>query len=179
VLLAYTIWTARGLGSFTLPRAIVGIRRVATLIVCLVLLQIFLGGLVAGLNAGLTFNTWPLMDGALVPSGLTIQSPLWRNFFENVTTVQFDHRMVAYLVLAVAILHAIQARGSEHGRFALLLAAAVMMQAALGITTLLLVVPIDVALTHQLGAVVVLWVAVVHLRRVRGMPSVTGTSAAA
>jgi cytochrome c oxidase assembly protein subunit 15 len=178
-ILAYTVWIARGMGAFRLPSAASGIRRVAELIVGLVILQIFLGGLVAGLNAGMTFNTWPLMDGAIVPSGLYIQEPAWRNVFENVATVQFNHRMVAYLLLAVALLHAWQARGSEHGRFALLLAAAVTAQAGLGIVTLLLVVPIDVALTHQLGAVVVLWLAVTHLRQARGPSTATGTSAAA
>jgi cytochrome c oxidase assembly protein subunit 15 len=104
----------------------------------------------------------------VVPSGLFIQQPAWINVFENVATVQFDHRMVGYLLFAVALLHAFQARASEHGRFALLLAGAVTLQAALGIATLLLVVPIDVALTHQLGAVALLWLAVVHLRRARG-----------
>jgi cytochrome c oxidase assembly protein subunit 15 len=179
IILAYTVWIARGMGTFRLPRAAPGICRVAALIVGLVLLQIFLGGLVAGLNAGMTFNTWPLMDGAVVPSGLYIQEPAWRNIFENVATVQFNHRMVAYLLLAVALLHAAQTRGSEHRGFALLLAAAVTLQAALGIATLILVVPIDVALTHQLGAVFVLWLAVTHLRQVRGPSAATGTSAAA
>jgi cytochrome c oxidase assembly protein subunit 15 len=179
IILAYTVWIARGLGIFRLPRAASGIGGVAALIVGLVLLQIFLGGLVAGLNAGMTFNTWPLMDGAIVPSGLYIQEPAWRNIFENVATVQFNHRMVAYLLFAVALLHAVQTRGSEHRHFALLLAAAVTLQAALGIATLLLVVPIDVALTHQLGAVVVLWLAVTHFRQVRGPSAATGTTAAA
>jgi cytochrome c oxidase assembly protein subunit 15 len=179
VILAYTVWVARGMGSLRLPAATPAIRRMAALIVCIVLLQIFLGGLVAGLNAGMTFNTWPLMDGAIVPSGLFIQDPAWRNLFENVATVQFNHRIVAYLLFAVALLHAWQARGSGHGRFALLLAAAVTIQAAIGITTLLLVVPIDVALSHQLGAVVVLWLAVAHLRQARGATLPTGTSAAA
>ncbi len=179
VILAYTVWIARGLGSFRLPRAAPAIRTVAALLVGLVFLQIFLGGLVAGLNAGMTFNTWPLMDGTIVPSGLYIQEPAWRNLFENVATVQFNHRMIAYLLFAVALLHALQARGTGHGRFAALIAAAVTLQAAIGIATLLLVVPLDVALTHQLGAVAVLWLAVAHLRRARGAPTVTGTSAAA
>jgi cytochrome c oxidase assembly protein subunit 15 len=179
VILAYTVWIARGMGAFRRGTEASGIRRVAALVVGLVFLQIFLGGLVAGLNAGMTFNTWPMMDGALVPLGLFIQQPVWINIFENVATVQFNHRMVAYLLFAVALFHAWQARDSEHRRFALLLAGAVTLQAAIGIATLLLVVPIDVALTHQLGAVVVLWLAVTHLRQVRGAPPPTGTSAAA
>jgi cytochrome c oxidase assembly protein subunit 15 len=147
-------------------------RRVASLIIALVLLQIFLGGLVAGLNAGMTFNTWPLMDGVLVPSGLLIQQPAWRNLFENAATVQFDHRMVGYVLFAVALLHALQARGNSHGRTALLLALLVTLQAVIGIATLLLVVPLHLALTHQLGAVIVLWVAVAHRRAMTATPAI-------
>jgi cytochrome c oxidase assembly protein subunit 15 len=139
-------------------------RLVASLIVGLVFLQIFLGGLVAGLNAGMTFNTWPLMDGALVPAGLFVQEPAWRNLFENAATVQFDHRLVGYLLVAATLSHALQARGESHGRGAALLAALVTLQAGIGIATLLAVVPLHLALTHQLGAVVVLWVAVAHRR---------------
>jgi cytochrome c oxidase assembly protein subunit 15 len=104
------------------------------------------------------------MDGALVPSGLFIQEPAWRNLFENVETVQFDHRMVGYLLFAVALLHALQARRGSHRRAALLLALLVTLQAGIGIATLLAVVPLHLALTHQLGAVVVLWVAIAHRR---------------
>ncbi len=173
-LLAYVVWVARGLSPRPALDADRGMRLVASLIVGLILLQIFLGGLVAGLNAGMTFNTWPLMDGVLVPSGLLVQEPAWRNLFENVATVQFDHRMVGYLLFAVVLLHALQARGSSHGRAALLLAFLVTLQAGIGIATLLLVVPLHLALTHQLGAVVVLWVAVAHRRgMVAAPPSVS------
>jgi cytochrome c oxidase assembly protein subunit 15 len=167
-ILAYTVWLARGLSTLPVAPARPQLRNVATLMVVLVFLQIFLGGLVAGLNAGLSYNTWPLMDGALVPSGLLENEPAWRSFFENVLTVQFDHRMVGYLLIVLAVLHAVQTRGSEYARSAALLAALVLVQAGLGIATLLLVAPLYVALTHQLGAVVVLWTAVVHLRRVNG-----------
>ena len=79
--------------------------------VAAVLVQVGLGALVAGLHAGLTYNTWPLMDGRIVPplADLARQSPLWSNLFENITTVQFDHRMVAYLVLGLALYHAADA----------------------------------------------------------------------
>jgi cytochrome c oxidase assembly protein subunit 15 len=164
VILAYVVWVARGLAPRGIAVAARGVQFVASLIVALVLLQIFLGGLVAGLNAGMTFNTWPLMDGAIVPSGLLIQEPAWRNLFENVATVQFDHRMVGYLLFAAALLHAWQARASSHRRGALLLAHLVALQAVIGVATLLLVVPLHLALTHQLGAVIVLWTAVSHRR---------------
>ena len=71
------------------------------ILLVLVFVQIYLGALVAGLRAGLIYNTWPLIDGALVPDAarLLFETPLWRNFFENALTVQFDHRMVAYALL--------------------------------------------------------------------------------
>jgi cytochrome c oxidase assembly protein subunit 15 len=165
VILAYVVWVARGLAPLPAVRAAAGLRTVAGLIVALVVLQIFVGGLVAGLNAGMTFNTWPLMDGEVIPSGLFLQDPLWRNFFENVATVQFDHRLVAYLLVIVAIFHAVQARGTDYARSAAIVAVLVGAQAAIGIATLLMVVPLHLALIHQFGAAVVIWVAVVHLRR--------------
>ena len=84
LILAYTVWLARGLAPSPLSGTRRRLRGVAGLLVGLTFLQIFLGGLVAGLDAGLTYNTWPLMDGTLVPSGLFLQSPWWRNLFENV-----------------------------------------------------------------------------------------------
>ncbi|QTL02450.1 COX15/CtaA family protein [Aquabacter sp. L1I39] len=135
-------------------------------LVGLVLLQIFAGGLVAGLDAGMSFNTWPLMDGALIPAGdkLALLSPAWRNLFENVLTVQFTHRMIAYALWLFALLHAFHAArtggwaaAQAWGLFGLVTA-----QAMLGILTLLFVVPLDLALAHQFGATVVLIAATVH-----------------
>ncbi len=165
LILAYTVWLARGLAPSPLSGSRRRLRRMAAVLVGLTFLQIFLGGLVAGLDAGLAYNTWPLMDGGLVPSGLFVQSPWWRNLFESVVTVQFDHRLGAYLLFALAWAHTLQARGTPFARAALVLALLVTLQAALGITTLLMVVPLDVALTHQLGATIVLIAAVIHLRR--------------
>ena len=81
------------------------LRASAMALLVLVLLQIYLGALVAGLRAGLIYNTWPLIDGAFVPERprLFFEAPLWRNFFENTLTVQFDHRMVAYALWLLAI----------------------------------------------------------------------------
>jgi cytochrome c oxidase assembly protein subunit 15 len=140
----------------------------ATFLVVLVFVQIFLGGLVAGLDAGFTYNTWPLMDGALIPSRVYEYEPVWRSVFEDVMTVQFDHRMVAYLLLVAAFIHAFQAfrvaPGSRAARRARFLALLVIAQAGIGVMTLLMVVPIDLALTHQFGAAVVLIAAVAHRR---------------
>ena len=84
------------------------LRLTAAGLAILVLVQIYLGALVAGLDAGLVFNTWPQIDGALIPSAerLWFESPAWRNLFENTLTVQFDHRMVAYALWLAAVLHA-------------------------------------------------------------------------
>jgi cytochrome c oxidase assembly protein subunit 15 len=168
VILAYTVWLARGLSPLPAAPASGGLRIVAAVLIVLVFLQIFLGGLVAGLNAGLTYNSWPLVDGAFIPAGLFLQEPAWRNLFENVLTVQFDHRIAAYVLLAVAGLHAVQARASEYGRSAALVAVLAVIQASIGIATLVMVVPLHLALAHQLGAVIVVWAAVVHLRCVNG-----------
>jgi heme a synthase len=163
-ILAYVVWVAHGLRPARANPAPAGVRRVAALMVALVFIQIFLGGLVAGLDAGLTFNTWPLMDGRLVPSGLLAQSPAWINVFENFTTVQFDHRLGAYLLFALTLGHAFQARNTSAADSAWLIAGLVTAQAGLGVATLVSVVPLPLALLHQFGAVVVLIAVVAHLR---------------
>ena len=151
---------------FALIRLIAGRR-----ILVLVLLQIYLGAVVAGLRAGLIYNTWPLIDGTLIPNAASLlhETPWWRNLFENTLTVQFDHRMLAYAIFLAGLLHAADvARTVRTGpvlAHALALAAAVALQAALGIATLLQMVPIGLALMHQAMAVIVLSIAVVHAER--------------
>ncbi|HUN50650.1 MAG TPA: COX15/CtaA family protein [Candidatus Sulfotelmatobacter sp.] len=135
-------------------------RRFAAMLVGLVFLQILAGGLVAGLHAGLIYNTWPLMDGSLAPLGLFTAKPWWRNPLENIAMVQFDHRMLAYLVLACTLAlcwRVVAGPGPAAGarRAAALLLLAVLGQVALGIATLLLVVPVPLAVVHQAGALVV------------------------
>jgi cytochrome c oxidase assembly protein subunit 15 len=165
MLLAYTVWLARGLAPGPLSGSRRRLRGMAGLLVGLTFLQIFLGGLVAGLHAGLTYNTWPLMDGELAPPGLMMQSPWWRNLFENIATVQFNHRLGAYLLFAIAWAHVWQARRTPFVQAAIGVALLVSLQACLGIATLLTVVPLPLALLHQLGAVTVLIAGTVHLRR--------------
>jgi len=146
----------------------VRIRFGATVLLVLVLAQIYLGAIVAGLRAGRIYNSWPLIDGALIPdpARLFFNAPLWRNFFENTLTVQFDHRMLAYVIFVLALAQAFAAVGAlKRGPVvtgAVLLAAAVTLQAALGIWTLLMVAPLDLALLHQAGAMIVLTIATVH-----------------
>jgi cytochrome c oxidase assembly protein subunit 15 len=148
-------------------------RRVASLLVALVLLQVVLGALVAGLKAGLTHNTWPLMDDQLIPSGLWVMSPWYLNPFENVTAVQFNHRMVAYLITALILFHAWSlsrtAPGSRPAWSSYRLVALVLVQVALGVATLLVArqtadIPIGFGLAHQFAAVILLLGVVAHRR---------------
>lgn len=139
--------------------------RLSKLILGLVVVQVVLGALVAGSHAGLLYNTWPDMDGRLVPplGELFTAVPWWANLFENVTLIQFDHRMLAYGVLALALANAViwwraEVRGAPR-RLGLLLAGLVLAQVALGIATLVLAVPLSLALAHQLLAMLVLVVA--------------------
>ncbi len=170
------LWTALRIGNERQEPALARIRIAAVGLLVLVLAQIYLGALVAGLRAGYVYNTWPLIDGGFLPdaSRLFIAKPLWRNFFENALTVQFDHRMLAYAIWLIATWHAIDAlRTARHEsawRGAVALCVAVTLQAALGITTLLLVVPLPLALLHQAMAIVVLTVAVVHAAQVTRRP---------
>jgi cytochrome c oxidase assembly protein subunit 15 len=161
---AAILWTVREM-SANAAAGRARLRCTALAIMALVLLQIYLGALVAGLDAGKSFNTWPLIDGALIPAAARLWHvvPWWRNLFENVLTVQFDHRMIAYLIWTLAVLHAIDAWRQQAGwRSALTLGVLVTLQAALGIVTLLHVAPLGLSLMHQGLAVVVLTMAVLH-----------------
>jgi cytochrome c oxidase assembly protein subunit 15 len=142
----------------------------AGVLLALVIAQIYLGALVAGLRAGLIYNTWPLVDGSIVPSAanLFFDHPLWRNFFENALTVQFDHRMTAYALVALALFHAIDARRLGRGSLAAgagFLVIAVLAQVTLGVVTLLQSAPIGLAMAHQAMALVVLTAATLHACR--------------
>jgi len=162
------LWTAQRWDERASTPAPARIRAGAIGLLVLVLAQIYLGALVAGLRAGYAYNTWPLIDGVLVPdaSRLFFDVPLWRNFFENTLTVQFDHRMLAYTIWLVALVHVFAVVGAmKAGRVvigAIALAAAVTLQAGLGIVTLLLGTPIAIALMHQATAMLVLTAATMH-----------------
>ncbi|HEY2184182.1 MAG TPA: COX15/CtaA family protein, partial [Xanthobacteraceae bacterium] len=112
----------------------------AVAILGLLVVQIALGGLVAGLKAGLVYDTWPLIDGAFIPSRthLFMLHPVWMNFLDNHLAVQFAHRMGAYLLVGVAAIHALDCTHHERGRAgAIALLGVLLVQAALGILTLL------------------------------------------
>jgi len=165
---AAILWTAQQLNSQPPSAAPARLRIGAIAIPVLLLIQIYLGALVAGTDAGLVYNTWPLIDGAFVPDAarLWFISPAWRNLFENVLTVQFDHRMLAYAIWLVAMVHANDAwRAGREAAGALIVAGAVTLQAALGIVTLLHQAPIPLALAHQVLAILVFTVAIMHAER--------------
>ncbi|MBT9368353.1 COX15/CtaA family protein [Rhizobium sp. CSW-27] len=134
----------------------------------LALFQIYLGALVAGLDAGFSYNTWPLMDGSLIPGDLFLRQPWWINLFENPKTVQFVHRCGAYLLLTLTFVHMIvsigRTPGTTHAKGAMMLFGLVGLQACIGIATLLLHVPIELGLLHQGGGLVVLAYVISHWR---------------
>ena len=140
-----------------------------------VFLQVLLGGLVAGLDAGLTYNTWPLMDGSLVPDGLFLHQPWWLNFGDNVTMVQFQHRMTAYVVATLAVLCVIVAGRTGAGKpSAGLLGSVTVGQILLGVLTLLAGAggeqPILLGAAHQFGALVLFAAAIAHWHALTGKP---------
>lgn len=132
----------------------------SVVILALVFITMLSGGFVAGLKAGLVYNTFPLMDGEWVPQGLFSLDPNWRNFFENITTVQFDHRLLAMALSVIIVAFGISTwragrpLASRAGLYLLL--AALLLQVSLGISTLLLRVPVALAASHQGGALLLL-----------------------
>jgi len=167
-----TVLIARGLANHSVGPAREGTRRFAGWLVVLVLIQIGLGALVAGLHAGMTFTTWPLMDGKIWPDQLLLMDPWWINFFENVKTVQFSHRMGAYVVFVAALWHALATwraePGTPHARRAVVLFAMVTLQAVLGIVTLVTAASLHPAITHHAFAIIVLGFAAAHWRATKG-----------
>lgn len=144
-------------------------------ILVFIFLQIILGAFVAGLDAGLTYTSWPLMDGQLIPDGLLLMQPVHLNFFENVLTVQFNHRLAAYLLVIAALAYAVWIWRSDAARAVKTQAAAIAGitcgQALLGILTLIMTVPLSMALAHQGVAFALLALAMCHFEEVRASGS--------
>lgn len=163
---------ARRLADYTGKPASRNIQCFAGWIIVFALIQIYLGALVAGLHAGKVYNSWLLMDGYLIPNGLWRLQPVWTNFFENVVTVQFVHRFFACFLLVVAAVHALNVEkivpGTTHSRRAMLLLVLVLVQAVIGVITLLLAAPVFWGLIHQAFALVVLSFAVAHWVAAKG-----------
>ena len=171
VIFAATVWTLRRLTDRPHAAAPSRLKITGVALLALTFVQLYFGALVAGLRAGRVYNTWPGIDGALIPSAarLFFEEPWWRNLFDNTLTVQFEHRMTAYALLALAVLHAIDTVRSRASVAVIggawWLVAAITLQAVLGILTLLHQVPIDLALAHQATAIVVLTLAVLQTER--------------
>jgi heme a synthase len=171
VIFAFIVWTLRRLTMRPHAAAPPRLKTTGVVLLGLTFLQLYFGALVAGLRAGRVYNTWPEIDGAFIPSAarLWFEEPWWRNLFDNALTVQFEHRMTAYALLALALLHTIDTVRSRAGAAVIggawWLVAAIALQAVLGILTLLHQVPIDLALAHQATAIVVLTLAVLQTER--------------
>lgn len=172
VIIGYALWLAHDLLAAAQDVTLLettppGLYRAAVALTVLVFVTALSGGLVAGLDAGFAFNTFPDMDGAFIPDGFLGATPAYMSMFEDIPTVQFTHRLLAEATLALTLLFwwrarraglPAPARGPVNG-----LAVAALVQVGLGISTLILVVPVPLASLHQGGAVVLfslsLWAA--------------------
>lgn len=171
LIFAAIVWTLRRLAEPPRVAATTRLKITSVALLVLTFVQLYFGALVAGLRAGKIYNTWPDIDGGLIPSAarLFFETPWWRNLFDNTLTVQFEHRMTAYALFVLAVLHALDVIRSRAGAAAvngaLWLAGAVTLQATLGILTLVNQVPMDLALAHQAVAIAVLTLAVCQVER--------------
>jgi cytochrome c oxidase assembly protein subunit 15 len=158
LILGAMLWIAYDL-LFPRRIAAAGPARLATAVAGLVFLQVLAGGLVAGIRAGKAYNTFPLMNGHLVPPETFMLDPWWLNFFNNMATVQLDHRLVAWALLALVpwLWLRVRRAGAPYRarRGADLLLGLVALQFGLGVATLLAVVPVGLAAAHQAVATLV------------------------
>lgn len=163
IIYGYMLWVAFDLlypGRQADPQIGLGLKRFSFGITGLLFVMILSGGLVSGIHAGFAYNTFPLMDGQFFPTGLYGTEPAWAAIFTDITTVQFNHRILAYLLVIlivgffIAAMRAGVSGRAKLGNFAML--GMLVVQVALGISTLLLVVPVPLAAAHQGGAVLLL-----------------------
>jgi len=176
IIYAYMFWVALDLLYPQLDDSVKSsnrkLARLSLIISVIIFITALSGGFVAGTRAGFAFNTFPLMDGRLIPVGLFELSPVWRNFFENIVTVQFDHRVLAtllFLLIPAFWWAAGKTEQESHIRTGLhLLLAALVLQLTLGIMTLLLVVPVSLAAAHQAGAIILLTASLFVSHQLRG-----------
>ncbi len=161
----FMLWTALGIlhrGDSLGSRSQNGLARFTLILAVAVFITMMSGAFVAGIKAGFSYNTFPLMAGKLVPEGMWSVTPAYLNLFENVTTVQFNHRVLAIATFSAIIILWLVARSKNLSRTQRLwlhaAAAAAVVQVALGISTLVMRVPVLLAALHQAGAVVLLTV---------------------
>ena len=177
LILGYLVYLAIGLLFPVEPErdpASRGFRRMGALAHEVIFITVLSGALVAGLNAGFGYNEWPLMGEVFVPDDYFYLEPWWLNFFETLGTVQFNHRTMAYLtILAVAGLWLWSRRVDLAPRARLsinCLALMLAIQVGLGISTLLLVVPLELAVLHQGGAALTFCLSLWVMKELRGVP---------
>lgn len=171
VILGYTFWLLLGLGKDKREASRSATAYAAFGVLALIFVQMLAGAVVAGLHAGKGFNTWPLINGSFIPSGLGEDEPWYLNLFENPLAVQFNHRMLGYAVVIATMFQAIWL-GFRGAPTPLVGSAAVVavfsvLQATLGVWTLLLAVPITLGLAHQAGAVLLFVAALYHYWQAR------------
>ena len=145
-------------------------RAAAAALLGLTFVQIVAGAFVAATKAGYTYNTWPLMDGKFFPDGYFLMSPMWRNIFESVTAIQFNHRLLAYLLLAGSLAFWLRARKNAQAATLNIsgwLLIAMTWQAGLGVWTLLKVAPLNLSLLHQGSSIIVFLLAVALYKSTR------------
>ena len=171
VILGALVWTALTLGDEGKPRQPRRWWKGGVLLLAVAFLQVELGALVAGMKAGLAYNTWPWMDGQLVPKGLFVMQPWVLNLFENAMTVQFNHRIMAYVLtglVAYQLWRVTMGTSTPAQRTsALALGVLTLVQVALGIWTLLAQVPLSLGLVHQFGAAILFVTAVWHVHTLK------------
>ena len=159
VIYGFIIWTALGLINKPSDQPS-GLTKPACILSGLVFLMILSGGLVAGTKAGHAYSTWPLMGDSFIPAGLYDMSPAWLSAFENITTIQFNHRMFAYLIAILMVGFSVVALRSNIsskvriGVYSML--GLLVVQICLGISTIVFHVPVATAAAHQVGAVALL-----------------------
>lgn len=150
-----------------------GLFTLAALLLALAFMQILLGALVAGIDAGRSFVDWPWMAGQVFPPDAFSLTPGWRNLFENAGLVQFMHRCGGYIIAVLALVTWLRARRSPNqaSRAAFgYVVAIVLAQMVLGIFTVLYAAPLHIAITHQIGAIL-LWVLILNARYQAGYPT--------
>jgi heme a synthase len=170
------VWTALGLlrPVSTAPAEARPVRRMVKVAVWALVAAMLAGGFVAGTRAGFSYNTFPLMDGQLLPDGYLLLNPWWTNFTTNILAVQFNHRLLATVAAVMALgavwaaTRRLPAGPARHAVYAL--GATVALQYALGVATLVHVVPVSLGTLHQATAVLVLAAALVALHRLRAAP---------
>ncbi|NRA87944.1 MAG: COX15/CtaA family protein [Rhizobiales bacterium] len=176
-LLAMAFWYALELGSLRKWNAqdnFIAKRRrgfFAWFLLSMIALQILLGAFVAGTDAGMAYNTWPLMGDLFIPDGLYTLMPAWLSAFEDATTIQFNHRMLAYFIIIIVAIQAMLIfRNKDNNkrlrRSLIYVKIMLLVQIGLGIMTLLSFVQLHTALSHQIGAVILLVAAINHVYKI-------------